>query len=228
MLSSNKLKIIAIFSMLIDHIGYFFFSNGNQIIYLTFRSIGRIAMPIFVFMIVEGYIHTKNLKKYIARLLIIAIVTQGIIIYGHINIVFSFVLILILLRIMEKELFKNKYIDTIARLCILTIISSIYLLIDIDYSYFAPILAMFFYITNKIKDKDNKLLIYFLYIVIIPVISTLAIKQLIGLTTIISAILLILYNGKLEKKSKILQYSFYMFFPIHYLILYLIKIFLIN
>ena len=194
-------------------------------------------MPIFVFMIVEGYIHTKNLKKYIARLLIIAIVTQGIIIYGdlnildyirHINIVFSFVLILILLRIMEKELFKNKYIDTIARLCILTIISSIYLLIDIDYSYFAPILAMFFYITNKIKDKDNKLLIYFLYIVIIPVISTLAIKQLIGLTTIISAILLILYNGKLEKKSKILQYSFYMFFPIHYLILYLIKIFLIN
>ncbi len=237
MLSSNKLKIIAVISMLIDHIGYFCLSNGNQITYLIFRSIGRIAMPLFVFMIVEGYMHTKNFKKYIARLLIIAIVTQVIITFfdiqiigyvRNINIVFSFVLILILLRIMERELFKNKYIDPIARLYILAIIISIYLLIEIDYSYFAPILAMFFYITNKIKNKDNKLLIYFLYIVIIPVISTLAIKQLIGLTTIISAILLILYNGKLGKKSKVLQYSFYIFFPIHYLILYLIKIYLIN
>ena len=143
MLNSNQLKIIAIITMLIDHIGYFFFYNSNHYIYMTFRSIGRIAMPLFVFMLVEGYMHTKSLKRYLSRLSIIAIITQVIIIYGdlnilgyvrHINIVVSFVLILILLRIMEKELFKNKYIDTIIRLSILTVIVSIYLLIDIDYS----------------------------------------------------------------------------------------------
>lgn len=76
-LSSFKLKIIAMLTMTIDHLGYLLcsFLQYNNAAYQTgiiFRYIGRLAMPLFAFMIVEGVIHTKNYKKYAARLGIMA------------------------------------------------------------------------------------------------------------------------------------------------------------
>ena len=68
-LSSFWLKIIALLTMTIDHIGYLL--EPSQVGYV-FRYIGRLALPLFVFMIVEGAIHTKNFKKYALRLGIMA------------------------------------------------------------------------------------------------------------------------------------------------------------
>ena len=64
-LSSFWLKIIALLTMTFDHIGYSFDID-------VFRIIGRIALPLFCFMIAEGAIHTKNFKKYALRLGIMA------------------------------------------------------------------------------------------------------------------------------------------------------------
>ncbi len=237
LLNSNILKVIAIICMIIDHIGYFFLLDINYDLYIIFRGIGRIAMPIFVFLLVEGYIHTKKLENYIARVAIIAILTQIIItvfdiqIYGYvrgINILVSFVLILALLRIIdEKKICNNKNIDLLLRVMSLFSIVVIYFVVDIDYSYFAPILALFFYVTNRIKNKKNILIIESLYFLIIPIISIFAINNILGITTIISAFLIMLYNGKLGRKNKIIQYAYYLFFPVHYLIIYMIKLLLI-
>ena len=71
-MSAFVLKIIAIITMFIDHIGYIF-SNG-KISY--FNYIGRLAFPIFAFQISEGYLHTKNLKKYFLRLFLFALISQ--------------------------------------------------------------------------------------------------------------------------------------------------------
>lgn len=68
---NDTLKILAIVTMLIDHIGYMFFPN--QLIY---RTIGRLAFPIFAYQIAIGYSKTSNLKKYVERLLIFALITQ--------------------------------------------------------------------------------------------------------------------------------------------------------
>lgn len=69
------LKIIAIITMTIDHIGAFLETYGlNSSSSDILRIIGRIAMPLFCFMIVEGVIHTKSFKKYILRLSILAII----------------------------------------------------------------------------------------------------------------------------------------------------------
>ena len=62
-LTSNDLKIVAIITMLIDHIGYYLYPNLNLETYVAFRIIGRISMPIFAFLIVQGFLHTKNIKK---------------------------------------------------------------------------------------------------------------------------------------------------------------------
>lgn len=64
-LSSFWLKIIALLTMTIDHIGYSFDIDA-------FRIIGRLALPLFCFMIAEGAIHTKNFRKYALRLGIMA------------------------------------------------------------------------------------------------------------------------------------------------------------
>ena len=65
------LKIIAFISMLIDHIGYVFFPD-----YIFFRIIGRLAFPIFAYCLVTGFIYTKNIKKYVIRVLLFAVFSQ--------------------------------------------------------------------------------------------------------------------------------------------------------
>ena len=68
-LSNFWIKVIALLTMTIDHIG-FLFMRGEA--YVVFRSIGRLALPLFCFMIAEGAIHTKSFKKYALRLGIMA------------------------------------------------------------------------------------------------------------------------------------------------------------
>ena len=61
--------------MTIDHIGFFLLNESTDI-YLAFRTIGRIAFPIFAFLIVEGYFHTSNKWKYFQRLAMLAIIFE--------------------------------------------------------------------------------------------------------------------------------------------------------
>ena len=82
-MTSFVLKIIALITMFCDHFGDAFIGHTSAL-----NVIGRIAFPIFAFQISEGYIHTKNIKKYIARLLIFAIISQILIfakIYSKLN-----------------------------------------------------------------------------------------------------------------------------------------------
>lgn len=70
-LSGFILKLIAIFTMTCDHLGLFlnyYFLPSDDPLVLVLRTLGRIALPLFCFLIVEGVIHTKSFKKYILRL----------------------------------------------------------------------------------------------------------------------------------------------------------------
>lgn len=64
-LSNFWIKIIALLTMTLDHIGYLL---PNSTVAIVFRYIGRLALPLFCFMIAEGAIHTKNFNKYAFRL----------------------------------------------------------------------------------------------------------------------------------------------------------------
>jgi hypothetical protein len=65
------MQILAMLTMLIDHIGYIFFPGE-----MAWRYIGRIAFPIYCYALVQGHIHTSSRPKYLQRLFLIALVTQ--------------------------------------------------------------------------------------------------------------------------------------------------------
>ena len=76
-LSSFFIKILALLFMTFDHVGYFvqlqyWYDDSLLELATIFRLIGRLALPLFAFMIVEGVLHTKNFNKYILRLGIMA------------------------------------------------------------------------------------------------------------------------------------------------------------
>lgn len=72
------LKVIAMVTMTFDHIGFFFMAYPHQNVTLyilghIFRVIGRIALPLFVFLAVEGALNTKSIGKYISKLTLILV-----------------------------------------------------------------------------------------------------------------------------------------------------------
>ena len=76
-LTSNAIKIIGIVSMTIDHTALIFFPRYSLDIPVLFMHvIGRLTAPIMMFFIVEGYYHTRNLKKYLFRLFVFAIISH--------------------------------------------------------------------------------------------------------------------------------------------------------
>lgn len=235
-INSNVLKILAILLMLIDHIGGAIFV-GNQVL----RMIGRLSFPIFTFLIVEGFINTSNLSKYLKRLFIFGIISEIPYDLAFYNKVFfpyaqnvMFTLLLGVLCIKEMEKLKNNYevkvtvVSTLKILmyCVISIIGFV------DYNIYGVLTIMMFYIFRKIKYGwiGQVLGLFLLYVVYYNTNNLLALNVL-GLDLIfpvqglcILALPLIwLYNGKRGKKNKILQYGFYAFYPVHLFVLWLIR-----
>ena len=178
-INGNTLKIIAIISMLIDHYASYLVSIVKPDIYYVMRSIGRLAMPIFLYLIVQGFFYTKNIKKYIFRIFCLATMTQVILlILGIINkvyfkdyhsreneylgVLFSYTLSLVLISMIEyKVIIPNlgKKFNLVLRTTIITLIMYIYVLVDIEFDMRIPFMFVEIYIIEKIlMDKDKNVL----------------------------------------------------------------------
>ncbi len=70
-LTGNQLKLIAMVTMTIDHVGMIFFPQN-----LWFRVIGRLAFPIYAFLIAEGCRHTRSMPKYLGSIAAMALLCQ--------------------------------------------------------------------------------------------------------------------------------------------------------
>lgn len=236
-INSNLLKILAMIFMLLDHM-WATIIPGNQ--WMT--NVGRLAFPIFAFLIVEGFIHTSDLKKYIKRLFIFALISEipfNLIYTGswvfpfHQNVMFT--LLLGLLCISEIEKIKNNKEFKSRIKSIFKII--LYLLISIigfvDYGITGVLTIIIFYIFKdfKLAWLGQLISLILLYVVFFKgqsvVINIFDFEYFLPLQSIgiLSLIPIWLYNGKRGKKNKLIQYMFYWFYPAHMLGIYLIYYF---
>lgn len=221
-LDGTALKLIAMVSMVFDHVGDMFFPGLEWP-----RMVGRLAMPIFAFCIAEGYSHTKDKNKYLLRMGIFALISEipfdlafdGEIGLGHQNIMVTFFLAIIALRLFD--LVRGKRADdtgkynigrTILGVLPVVIMAVIAIVLKTDYHLFGVMSVFLFY---AFKDFGQ--------IIRSGVgVAFLALTRTMGYycTTGLSFIPLALYNGK---KGKGLKWLFYIFYPGHLLLLYLIK-----
>ena len=236
-LNSNALKVIAMILMLLDHM-WGTIIPGNQ--WMTL--VGRMAFPIFAFLIVEGYIHTSDYKKYIKRLLIFGLLSEipfnliytGSIIFPfHQNVLFTLVLGLLIINVIDK-IKNNKEIKLRVK-SILKIL--LFLLITIigfvDYGITGVLTIVIFYLFREFKfawlgQLISLILLYIVFFkgqsIIINIFNYEYFLPIQGMG-VLSLILIWLYNGKKGNNSKLLKYIFYSFYPVHMLMLYLIYYF---
>ncbi|MEW9096059.1 MAG: TraX family protein [Clostridiaceae bacterium] len=244
-LSGSTLKIMAVISMLIDHIAavlilvgiYYkfipyaentamYYSSNLKTIYRLMRAVGRISFPIFCFLLVEGYIHTSNKKKYALRLFIFALISEipfnlafGNKIFipaSRLNNVF-FTLFLGVCVMYIIEFINNKKINKVATaiaiIATIVVFGVIAKFIRCDFNYYGILCIALFYIF-----RENRLLQILSGIIVF---SYLAIGSF-GIIYL-SLLAIYFYNGQRGLKIK---YFFYIFYPSHLLILYFIRVYL--
>jgi len=215
-MNRNMLKIIAVITMLIDHIGYFLMDNN-----IIMRIIGRLAFPIFAFFIAEGMKYTRSRKRYILTLLIFALVSQ--IPYGFLcgfyklNILFTFIIAIILILLIENynktPLFSTAFFTLIT---LVTFIAGFFGVID--YGIFGVgLVLVFYFIKNgwlKYLLSAGVLILLVLFQILVYGVNA---YNIIGLFALVSLLVLLLYNG--QKGRVNLKYLFYIFYPLHLIVI---------
>lgn len=235
-ISSTTLHILAMIFMLCDHL-WATIIPGNT--WLT--CIGRLAYPIFAFMIVEGYFHTRNLRKYVVRLLIFALISEipfnlmygsNIIYPYHQNVLWTFLIGILMIYINELVREKRK-----PWLCVLTFIGTVAVgaLLGIvtmtDYNGVGVVIILVFYLFRHRKWWCLMGQIVCLYYLNVEVLKGLYFEiDILGETfnivqqglALLALIPIWIYNGRQGTRSKFFQYFCYIFYPAHMLILALI------
>jgi hypothetical protein len=214
-MSSLALKLTALFTMIIDHYGAIFQSD-----IITYRIIGRLAFPIYCFLLVEGYFHTSNIKKYAARLLIFAFISEipfDLAFYGEIGFEHQNIFFTLFIGLTAVYIIDNKKINVNNNALIVFAASVLASLLRTDYQFIGIIYIFIFYsMRNQPKNKKFTVLALIMSVVNIAA-GWLQEFSLLALVPIYY------YNNKQGRKNKILQISFYIAYPLHLMIFYLIN-----
>jgi len=227
-LSREHLKIIAVISMLVDHIGFMFFKYNTLLYYVSRMLIGRVSYVLFLFVFLMSFdkINPQNYKRHLRDLTIFAFLSQldytfmydGIwhISFFRLNIMFSWLfcfMLLILLRFIA--LHENIYLkDGVKYLQILSVLllSIIGFAIRLDYGG-AGILAIgLVYIYKQYSNKIISNLSIAFYLALTIAIFATSPLELLGVIPII------FYNPAIQSNNRH-KYFYYWFYPIHLIIL---------
>jgi len=239
-LSQEGLKLIACITMLLDHIGAVLvlacFHQATGVakgvwleLYDVLRAIGRLAFPIYCFLLVEGVFYTKNPRRYGLRLLTGALLSEipyDLAFYGGMNWQSQNVMITLLLGFVMLEIMK-KAPKLLMKL--LTVIPFAFLAEGLGTDYGAmgiQVIALFAFT----RDLPLKMMWQFFGIWFIFSPNHLMMLNWLGkfsVTTqelaVFAVLPIALYGGHKTTKSRVLQWVFYLFYPVHLLILYLIQ-----
>lgn len=231
--SGSTLKLIAIITMFIDHIGAviverMLYVTGNtgsftyeqmQNLDDILRGIGRLGFPLFCFLLVEGFMHTRNIRRYAVRLLLFAFVSElpfnlaftGRIFYpGYQNVFFTLFIGLITMwgcRIIEEKTQFHVILQYVLGIFFVIMGAWFAEWLQTDYAGIGVLCIMALYLFRK--NRTLQVLagaLAFCWEIPAP----------------LAFVPVAFYNGRRGLKMK---YFFYIFYPVHLLVLYLVAYF---
>lgn len=193
------LKVIALISMTIDHIGYFLFPD-----LIILRIIGRLAFVIFAYFCANAYIYTSNRLKYGLTLLVLGLIMDVIVYTSGFYVTSNIFITLGLGFFLIYGYDKNQY-------WLIALILILLAFIKVDYGYYGVLVIFASYIFFKRID-------YLMFANIVLITIFFFLKQLSDLQyySIFGIGLLFLYN---YQRGYSIKYFFYLYYPLHILIL---------
>ena len=241
-MNSNKIKIIACLSMLIDHMGLLLFPSLEWM-----RWCGRLAMPLFAFFIAEGTRHTSDRKRYFLRTFLLGAACQLIYfaeeissggvrsVYLNILFTFSFSMLICFAYIdLEKAIANRDKIRIFEKSAVFVIALVLIYVFEIfctyskeltgvsvyfDYGFAGAVLPLF-----ALLGKSRKKQTFFYSLGVILFALSLCSAMPYVWFALLDIPILLLYNGK--RGSGAFKYAFYVFYPLHLAILYLFAMFI--
>lgn len=222
-INRNALKYIAIFAMISDHIAMIFLPKESAF-YFAMRLIGRFTAPIMCFFIAEGFRYTRSKYRYGLRLGVFAIISQlpySLMRFGDIftiksltnlNVIYTFFISFFVLLAYEKIQNKPFKLITILLLAGLTIVG--------DWGIIAPLWVLIF---HTYKNEKKKQFIVYGIVVLLQLAFTMPLlikfDELWQIGMFIPIPLLLMYNGSKGSDKAIHKWAFYLFYPVHMLVL---------
>lgn len=223
-ISQEGLKIIACVTMLVDHIG------ATMVPELTLRMIGRVAFPIFCFLLAEGAHYTRDPKKYTLRLAIGAILSEmpfDLALFGGVTLDYQSVMVTMLLGF--GALIAMQRVDRMYLKCLVVLPFALAAeLLRTDYGGAGVLLIALFGLTRELRHSWIYQLIGMIFIcgVLMPglEIRLFGIPMGIELLAVGAMVPIALYSGQKHTRSRAVQWGFYLFYPVHLTVLYLLGI----
>lgn len=238
-ISQEGLKLLACVTMLIDHIGYeiiYPLYSGVAVLnephtfyqlYLVCRCIGRIAFPIFAFLLVEGIHHTRNLRNYGMRLAVGAILSEipyNLMVSGECFWQQQSVMATLLLGFMAVITMER--IPSLAWKSVAVIPFALLAeVFSTDYGWAGVVLVALFelsremYRPNLMRLGGMIVLFHYMPSRVFWIGSVSVPMQVLGA---LSILFIASYDGRKQTYSKAVQWAFYLFYPVHMLLLWLI------
>ena len=231
-LTSNAIKLIAIIAMTIDHTALVLFPRySTELLVLSMHIIGRLTAPIMMFFVVEGYFHTRNIKKYLFRLFVFAIISHFAYaiafdkdfipfrktLFDQTSIIWSLGLGLLALTVYKTEILKNWQKNIIIFVCIWAAFPA-------DWSSPAALAILYMGINRDSFKKQMVCLVF--CIALYSIVYFIFLNKIYGLMQMLIVLaipILYQYNGQ-RGKWKGMKWFFYIYYPAHLIILGIIRI----
>lgn len=231
-LSQEGLKLIACISMLIDHFGVSIVRQLNTPwmidLYYVCRIIGRFAFPIYCFLLVEGMRHTRNPGKYILRLAIgillaelpFDLLFEGGFTWDYQSVMVTLTLGAMMLLCMQKT--DKKWL----KILLAVPFAILARLAKCDYGSGGIVMIAVFALFDRLAIQTVALWLVNRELLPTAAVRIFGLVIRIQLLALLAQIPIGLYNGRKRSHSKALQWGFYLFYPLHLLILWMIVMFI--
>ena len=232
-LNSNHLKMIAIIAMTIDHAADLLFPGfqANPVAVIL-HIIGRLTAPIMWFFICEGYHYTRNIKKYMLRLFVFAIISHfaycfafgiNVIpfstgIFNQTSVIYPLFISVLVMWLQDTELKINNFAKSII------VFILVWSAFPADWSCIAVLAIM-----GMCKNRGNlykQMLSMMIWVIVYAIVSFFFVNRVYGIIQLFVFLvypLLKQYNGE-RGKAKWTKWLFYIYYPAHLVIVGILRI----